>query len=105
MSSYLRQFVATQDSFKNRVLILALQHAHAIMNTPQEEEENLDLARLKLKATELINQPVTFSERLALSVASLLYDSDVDLNVSDDVLIPVVADVFDALSGVTSQRS
>lgn len=97
-----RYIIATNDQFQTRVLMLALQHAHTLMNQTSDEPDTL---KLKAKATELINQPEQCKERLALSTAAVLTDEElfecIQEDIPDEDLLLVVENVFDALAGVT----
>lgn len=107
-STRLRYFLASDDIFKARVLILAIQHGQDIMNiidsAKEGEPPDADLAKLKQKAQELLNNPDSFKERLALSVAAMLDDSDVTTDVLDYKLDQIIVDAFDGLAGVSSAR-
>lgn len=104
-----RYDVSEDEEFRGRVLIVAVTHAQEIMNI-RGKEDDIDLLKLKAKATELLNSPDSFKERLALSVVSLLPEEvfheglitttvgaleDIDLELA-------IPDAFDALAGVTS---
>ena len=100
--TFFRQRLADNDEFKNRVVIIALQQAHQIMNLLASEDD-LSNVKLKNKATDIINQPSSYKERLSLSVAALLPVEDLHDGVDDSVLDEVLRDVIDAMAGVTPQ--
>lgn len=95
-----RVLIAQDTMFQNRLVILALEHAHDIMNVFAKDDDQ-DLKKLQAKAVELINNPEEFRKRLAWSVAALLLEEDVTTNVSDFVLQEDIRDCFDAMAGVT----
>lgn len=98
--SFFRQRLAENEEFKNRVVIIALQQAHEIMNLLSQEDD-LDSIKLKNKATDIINQPSSYKERLSLSVAAMLPVGEVHDGVDDSVLDSVIRDILDAMAGVT----
>jgi hypothetical protein len=73
------------------------------MNIP--DDGMADLSKLKAKATDLINSPKSYSEKLTMSVASVLSPSELHDGVDDDVLTSAIQNVFDAFAGVTPQQS
>jgi hypothetical protein len=99
MSSYLRVKLAQDEGFQFRVLMLALAYAQDVMNIEVKPEE-MGVQRLQMKAQELLNQPDTFKERLAFSVAARLGAEFLDPWVEDDTLDLLIPDVFDGLAGV-----
>jgi hypothetical protein len=97
--------IADTRSFQDRILMLTLQHAHQVMDTPGDPGDT-NATRLASKATEFLNQPEQFRERLALSTSALLSDDEVDeqlqAGLTDDDISLLIPDVFDALAGVVS---
>lgn len=99
-TSFIRYLFTNNDTLKKRIVILAVAHAHGIMNLVGAPNDPV-IFKLKAKATELLNNPQSFEDRLMISVASLLDKKDLDSGINDEVLMPVIIDVFDALAGVT----
>lgn len=97
MESYKRVNLAQNETFQYRLLILFIDYAHDVMNI-QKEDDNV--AKLQAKAQELLNQPDSFKQRLAFSVAAKLPDDFLDIYVTDESIQEIVPDVFDAIAGV-----
>ncbi len=98
--TFFRQRLAENEEFRSRVLIILLQQAHELMNLPVVDTD-IDSVKLRTKATDIINQPSSYKERVSLSVAALLPPGEVHEGVDDDVIDAVVRDVIDAMAGVT----
>lgn len=103
-TTFYRLVFAENPRAKNRIVILALQHAHNIMNIP-DNPEDMNLVKLKAKATDFINAPMGYADRLMLSVAALLPKSQLHDGVDDSDLLASITDIFDALAGVTPPQS
>lgn len=104
-----RAFLAQDEAFQQRLLVLMAKKCHEIMNTVSEshgDEANVIGMRLRTKATEFINNPTSFDEKLAISVVALLDDVDIDEchglqhYISDLPLEEAIDDVFDGMAGV-----
>ncbi len=91
-------FIRLNDQIKDRIVILAVELAHRIMNTPGED---LQTFKLQAKAAELLNNPDSFKERLTLSVVALLQEEQLSSGVDDAELWLALEDGFDALAGVS----
>lgn len=108
--SELRYKISSSKEFQDRVLVLAITLAHSIMNTNSEHK---DIEKFRAKAVDIINQPEQYRERLALSVAALLEVEVKDVYImpyfvssfTDEELLAVLYDVFDALAGVPRDNS
>lgn len=100
MNSYRRVCLAQDEGFQQRVLILAIDYAHDVMNI---EPKSDNILRCQAKAVELLNQPESFKQRIAYSVVARLRSDLLDPAVDDESLVEILPDIFDALAGVTPQ--
>lgn len=96
------QFLQVYPMIEERILLLAIGHAQALMNLPEPTDtlKRERHAKLQAKAVELLNQPEGFKKRLTLSVVSMMYQGDLDSGVDDDALGVYVRDAFDGIAGV-----
>ncbi len=104
MSSYLRVKLAQDEGFQFRVLMLAIAYAQDVMNMEPKEGDDT-VARLQAKAQDLLNQPDTFKERMAFSLAAKLGEDVLDPYVEDATLDALIPDIFDGIAGVSWARS
>lgn len=104
MSSYFRVKLAQDEGFQFRALILAIAYAQDVMNI-EPKEDDVVLPRLQAKAQDLLNQPDTFKERVAFSLAAKLDENFLDPYVEDGTLDALIPDIFDGLAGVSWERS
>ena len=100
--SHRRRQLALDEDFKGRVLMLGLALCHRILNV--EDAQNTKLAYLQGKAHDFINNPETFLDKLPVSVAALLPEESLSVNVSDAHLQPVIEDAFDGLAYLVGSK-
>ncbi len=92
------RFLTWDVEVRDRIVLLAVGHCQDLMNLSADDT---DTAKLKAKASELLNNPESYKERLALSVVSLLAEDQLHDGVDDMELLGAIIDSFDALAGVT----
>lgn len=104
-----RYHLANEPVFQYKVLMLTIALCQRLLNLqPKPGTDNEDLNRgilmLQAKAFEVLNQPVTSMEKLALSVAAILDHDDLDEGVDDSVIDDVLFDAFTGIAGVSGIR-
>jgi hypothetical protein len=102
MLNSVERYELSQDpEFQGRVLMLTLRLCHKLIDS---DEQNIYILT---KAREIVANPETFKEKLALSIASVLelYDFDEDENmvVEDEDLESAIDDAFHAIAGVAKE--